>query len=51
MPAPDGGDDFFGIGDPLERLGLRVMVLEEAIDGCLEIDEGPEDAAFQTALG
>jgi len=32
MPAPDGGDDLVRIGDPLEWLGLRIMVVEEAID-------------------
>ena len=31
MPAPDGGDDFFGICDPLERFGLGVVVFEETI--------------------
>ena len=51
MPAPDGGDDFVGISDPLERLGLGVVVFEEAVDSGLEINEGSEDAALQASLG
>ena len=51
MPTPDGGDDLVGIGDPLERLGLGVMVFEEAVDRGLEVDKGSEDAALQSALG
>jgi len=31
MPPPDCGDDFVGIGDPLEWFGLGVVVIEEAI--------------------
>jgi hypothetical protein len=31
-PEPDGGDDFVWIGDPLERLGLSVVIFEEAVD-------------------
>jgi len=27
MPAPDGGDDFLGIGGPCERLGLPIVIL------------------------
>jgi hypothetical protein len=37
-PAPDGGDDLCGIGDPLERLCLRDVVSEEAIERSLEIN-------------
>jgi len=50
VPAPDDGDDFVGICDPLEWLGLGVVFFEEAIDRGLEVDEGSEDAALQTAL-
>ena len=39
MPAPDGGDDFFGIGGPGEGLGHLVGLLDEAVDGGLEIDD------------
>ena len=50
MPAPDGGDDFVGIGDPLEGFGLSVVVVEEAVDGGLKIDDRTEDATLQPAL-
>jgi hypothetical protein len=39
------------MGDPLEGLRLGVVVFEEPIDRRLEVDDGPEDAAFETALG
>jgi hypothetical protein len=51
VPSSDGGDDFVGIGDPREGLRLGVVVFEEPIDRRLEVDDGPEDAAFETALG
>ena len=51
MPAPDGGDDFVGIGDPLEGLRLGVVIVEEAVDGGLEVGDGSEDAALEAALG
>ena len=51
MPAPYGGDDFVGICDPPEWLGLGVVFFEEAIDRGLKVNEGSEDAALQTALG
>ena len=35
MPSSDGGDDFVGVGDPLER--LRVGVVFEEVDGGLEV--------------
>ena len=31
----DGGDDFVGVGDPLERLRVGVVIFEEAVDGGL----------------
>jgi len=51
MPAPDVGDDFVGIGDPLEGLGVGVVIIEEAVDGGLEVGDGSEDAALEAALG
>ena len=48
--ARRGGDDFVGIGDPLEGLGLGVVVFEEPIDRRLEIDDGSEDSALETPL-
>ena len=40
-----------GFGDPLEWLGLGVVIVEEAVDGGLEVDDGAEDAALEAALG
>ena len=51
MPAFDGGDDFVGIGDPFEGFGIGVVVVEEAVDGGLEVGDRSEDAAFQATLG
>ena len=51
MPTPDSGDDFVGIGDPLEGLRMRVVVVEEAVDGGLEVGDGSKHAAFEAALG
>jgi hypothetical protein len=51
MPSFDGGDDFVGIGDPLEGLRVGVVIIEEAIDGGLEVGDGSEDAALEAALG
>jgi hypothetical protein len=46
MPASDGGDDIVGIGDPLERLRLVVVIVEETVDGGLEVGHGSE--AYQS---
>jgi hypothetical protein len=51
MPAPDGGDDFVGVSDPLEAFGLGIVVDEEAVDRFLKVGDGAEDAAFEAALG
>ena len=51
MPAPDGGDDSVGVGGPFKGFGHLVGVLDEAIDGGLEVDDGLENAAFQSPLG
>ena len=51
MPASDGGDDFVGIGDPLEGFGMGVVIVEEAIDRGLKVGHGSEDAAFEAAFG
>jgi hypothetical protein len=32
MPAPNGGNDFVGVSGPCERLGLAIVLFEEAID-------------------
>jgi len=47
-----GGDDLFGVGGPAEWLGLRgIVLLDEASDGGLQIDQGMEHAALQAPLG
>ena len=45
MPSSDGGDDFVGIGDPLEGLRLGVVIVEETIDGGLKVGDGSKHAA------
>ena len=51
MPPPDSCDDFVGIGLPYEAFRLFVVLLDEAVDGGLKIDDGVEDAVFQAAPG
>ena len=48
--AFDGGDDFVGVGGPREGFGLLVVLLEEAVDCRLEVDDGVEDASFEATL-
>ena len=50
MPSFDGDDDFLWIGGPGEGLWVVVGLVEEAVDGDLEVDNGAEDAAFQAPL-
>jgi hypothetical protein len=51
VPAPDGSDDFVGVRGPREWLRTVVGLVEKSIDGGPEIDDRPEDATFQAALG
>ncbi len=50
VPVSAGGDDFVEIGDPSEGLSLGVVAVKETVDGGLEVDQGSQDAALQTAL-
>ena len=50
MPSSDGGDDFVGVGDPLERLRAVVVIVEEAVDLGLEVCDGSEHAALEAPL-
>ena len=50
MPTSDGGDDFVGVGDPLERLRVGVVIVEEAVDGGVEVCDGSEHAALELRL-
>ncbi len=47
MPSFDGGDDAIWIGGPGEGFGIFIGLSDEAIDGCLEIDEGVKDPTFE----
>lgn len=51
MPAPDGGDDLIRIGTPDEGSGLLIMLLDETVDGGLQVDDGVEDAVPEAATG
>jgi len=46
VPAPDGSDNLIGIGLPDEPPGFLIMILDEAIDGGLEIKDGAEAPPF-----
>ena len=51
MPSVDGGDDAVWIGGPDEGLGIIVGLVDEAVDGCLEVGDGAEHAALEPAPG
>ncbi len=51
VPALDGGDDFVWVGGPGEGFWVIVGLVEEAVDGGLEVDDGAEDAAFEAYAG
>ena len=50
MLSFDGVDDFDWIGGPGEGLWVVVGLVEEAVDGDLEVDNGAEHAAFHAPL-
>ena len=50
-PSFEGGDDLVWVGFPDERLWGLVVLLDEAVDGRLEIDGGVEDAMFEPSAG
>ena len=50
MPSSDGGDDFVWISGPCEGLWLFIVLIEEPVDGGLQIDNRTKDTAFQSAL-
>ena len=47
----DGGDDGVRVFGPAERSRIGVGLGEEAIDCGLQLDDGPEYAAFEPPLG
>jgi hypothetical protein len=50
VPASDCDDNFVGVGDASEGVAASVVVVEEAVDGGLKVDDGSEDAALQPPL-
>lgn len=51
MPALDGGDDPVWVGGPDERLGIGILLGDEAVDGGLKIDERVERSPLQAPSG
>lgn len=51
MPAPHGSDNVVGICLPDEWAWFLVMLLNEAVDDGLKVDDGVEDAVFQAPSG
>ena len=49
-PSFDGGDNSVGAGFPDEGLGVLIVILDEAVTGVLDIDEGVEAAVFKPPL-
>jgi hypothetical protein len=43
VPVPDGSDNLGRVGTLEEDLGLLVILLDEAVDGKLEINDGVKD--------
>lgn len=51
MLSSDSGDDLIWIGTPGEGSGLLIMLLGEAVDGSLKVDDGVEDAVLEATTG
>src|SRR4029079_19419056 len=51
LPSLDGGENSVWIGGPDEGFGVGIGFLDEAVDGCLKVDNRPEDAALEAASG
>lgn len=47
----DSGDDFVGICFPDKRACFLIMLLDEAIDGGLQVDDGMEDTFLKALPG
>jgi hypothetical protein len=50
VPATDGSDDFVGVGNLVDGFGMGLVIIEESIDGGLEVGHRAEDAAFETRM-
>lgn len=51
VPSLDGGDDAAGVGGPDEGFGIIVGLVDKAVDGGLEVGDGAEHAALESAPG
>ena len=51
VPPFDSGDDTIGTGGPDEGLRILIVLIKIAVDSGLEIADGTEDAALETAPG
>jgi hypothetical protein len=51
VPPSDRGDDFVWVCGPGEGFWIIIGLGDEAVNGCLEIDNGSEYPAFESALG
>ena len=51
VPSVDGADDFIRVGGPDEGFGIIVGLVDEAVDGGLEVGDGAEHATLETASG
>lgn len=49
MPTFDGCNDLSRVSFPDELSRLLIVLLDEAVDGHLEIDDGMKDAVLQTS--
>jgi hypothetical protein len=48
-PTSDLAEDGVGISGPDEGFGLSIVILDEAVDGSLEVDDRAEHAALEPA--
>jgi hypothetical protein len=51
LPSCDGGDDFIGVGYPSEGFGVGFVIVEEAVDGRLKVDDRSETLRLRRQLG
>jgi len=51
VPTPNSGDNLGGISLPDEWARFLIVLFDEAVNGCLEIDDRVEDAVFQAPPG
>ncbi len=47
MATPDGCNDVARVSPPSERSWFLIVLLDEGVDGGLQVDDGLEDAIFQ----